>query len=61
VHGSGPNHGTGPRRGIAIHLQPGDNHWVESDARHTNDTLTRQVDGHPDYTDPAFCPVLYPR
>ncbi|HEX3815923.1 MAG TPA: phytanoyl-CoA dioxygenase family protein [Mycobacteriales bacterium] len=60
VHGSGPNHGTAPRRGIAIHLQPGDNHWVESDARHTNDTLTRKVDGHPDYTDPAFCPVLYP-
>lgn len=66
VHGSGPNRSGAPRRSIAIHLQPGENHWrpyVGPDgalAAHTNNRLTRTVDGHPDYTDPAVCPALYP-
>jgi ectoine hydroxylase-related dioxygenase (phytanoyl-CoA dioxygenase family) len=61
VHGSGPNNSSQPRRSMAIHLQPGDNHWVDRDARHPDDDLVRLVDGVPDYTDPAICPQLYPR
>jgi len=60
VHGSGPNHGTEPRRSIAIHLQPGDNRCADPAVRHTNNELVRQVEGIPDYTDPTICPRLYP-
>ncbi len=62
IHGSAPNLTDKPRRSIALHLQPGANHWVERRndngdlARHSNDQLVRQIDGHPDYTDPTFCP-----
>lgn len=66
IHGSGPNLSGAPRRSIAIHLQPGDNHFVEhrlpdgSLAHHGNDDLVRRTpDGHPDYADPAICPQLY--
>ncbi|HTF12109.1 MAG TPA: phytanoyl-CoA dioxygenase family protein [Asanoa sp.] len=66
VHGSGPNHGSTPRRSLAIHLQPADNRWrhqVGTDgqpARHGNDRLVRQADGVPDYADPRVCPQLFP-
>jgi ectoine hydroxylase-related dioxygenase (phytanoyl-CoA dioxygenase family) len=66
VHGSGPNHGTQPRRSLAIHLQPGDNHWrkhVGADGelvRHSNDRLVTAVNGVPDYADPQICPQLWP-
>jgi hypothetical protein len=66
VHGSGPNHGTTPRRSLAIHLQPGDNRWRRhvgpdgQEVRHGNDQLVRRVDGSPDYTDPRICPQLWP-
>ncbi len=66
VHGSGPNHGSAPRRSLAIHLQPGDNRWRRhlgpdgQPARHGNDRLVRQVDSVPDYTDPRVCPQLWP-
>ncbi len=66
VHGSGPNRSADPRRSIAIHLQPGDNHWRDhrdengEPAVHTNNRLVREVDGAPDYADPAVCPTLYP-
>ncbi|MFC7625594.1 phytanoyl-CoA dioxygenase family protein [Microlunatus sp. GCM10028923] len=65
VHGSGPNRSGSPRRSIAVHLQPGDNRYVEtvlpdgSVARHGNDRLTAGADGAPDYADPRFCPVLF--
>ncbi|REG00029.1 phytanoyl-CoA dioxygenase PhyH [Asanoa ferruginea] len=66
VHGSGPNHGSAPRRSLAIHLQPADNRWrrhVGPDgqpARHGNDRLVRRRDGAPDYADPRVCPQLFP-
>jgi ectoine hydroxylase-related dioxygenase (phytanoyl-CoA dioxygenase family) len=66
VHGSGPNRGPGPRRSLAIHLQPADNRWrryvtpAGTVARHANDGLVRQVDRAPDYTDPLICPTLWP-
>lgn len=66
VHGSGPNRGAGPRRSLAIHLQPLDNHWRAVPASngelawHANDDLTRGADGVPDYADPRICPVLWP-
>ena len=62
IHGSAQNTSNDPRRSIALHLQPGANHHVERRnangdlARHSNDDLVRQVDGHPDYSDPTFCP-----
>jgi ectoine hydroxylase-related dioxygenase (phytanoyl-CoA dioxygenase family) len=65
IHGSGPNRGAAPRRSIAVHLQDDANRYQvyhRSDgklARHANDTLCRQVDGLPDYTDPAMFPVLF--
>jgi len=67
IHGSGPNRSPNPRRSIAVHLQDEANRWQEyhfSDGRladHDNDRLVRQADGHPDYTDPQICPILYPR
>jgi hypothetical protein len=52
---------------MAIHLQPGDNTWVEGTdsqgqpAYHRNDSLVgRTNDGRPDYADPAICPRLFP-
>jgi ectoine hydroxylase-related dioxygenase (phytanoyl-CoA dioxygenase family) len=60
VHGSGPNHGTGPRRSLAIHLQPGDNRHRPGTAGHGNDRLVRLRDGVPDYADPEVCPQLWP-
>lgn len=61
VHGSSVNRGTAPRRSLAIHLQPTDNHWRPG-ATHANDTLVRtDPDTHgPDYADPAFQPLLWP-
>jgi hypothetical protein len=65
VHGSGPNRGAGPRRSLAIHLQPADNHWRRhvtpggEVARHAKDRLVRQADGAPDYADPRICPTLW--
>ncbi|HEX3983954.1 MAG TPA: phytanoyl-CoA dioxygenase family protein [Acidisoma sp.] len=66
IHGSGPNHGSSPRRSIAVHLQDESNryqeyHYADGNlARHDLDSLVRQRDGHPDYTDPEICPTLYP-
>ena len=66
VHGSYPNSSTKPRLGFAIHYQDGANRHArtrsEGDiaAVHLNDMLCRvTVDGHPDYTDPEVCPVLW--
>ncbi|MFC4587534.1 phytanoyl-CoA dioxygenase family protein [Sphaerisporangium corydalis] len=67
LHASGPNHGTEPRRSIAIHLQPGDNHHVvahDPGGRTVTHGIDRLVaagrDGFPDYADPAVCPRLWP-
>lgn len=63
VHGSGANRTSTPRRSIAIHLQPTSNRaFVRPDgtvADHANNALARQVDGLPDYTDPALFPMLW--
>lgn len=63
IHGSGPNRGGEPRRAIAIHLQPTDNAArVGPDgtiAPHQNATLTRQVNGLPDFSDEDICPLLW--
>jgi len=66
IHGSGPNHGSAPRRSIAVHIQDEPNRYrvyhttTGRLASHNNDRLVRTVDGHPDYTDPAICPQLWP-
>lgn len=65
-HGSGPNVSGRPRRAISLHLQDGDNAFQEfplSDgtlAGYNHDSLVRRTaDGHPDYSDPAYCPALW--
>lgn len=61
IHGSGANHGSAPRRALAIHFQPIDNRFVKNGSRHPNDDLVgRTGTGEPDYADPRICPVLYP-
>jgi ectoine hydroxylase-related dioxygenase (phytanoyl-CoA dioxygenase family) len=66
IHGSGPNRTPNPRRSIAVHLQDEANRYQEFHypdgrlARHDLDTLSRSVNGVPDYTDPDFCPVIWP-
>lgn len=66
IHGSGPNRSGRPRRSIAIHMQPGENRFVQhvlpsgNVAEHGNDHLVRRTEnGEPDYGDPAVCPVLW--
>lgn len=66
VHGSGANVSGRPRRSMAVHLQTGDNHWVQRRREdgtledHANDDLVRTLDEHPDYADPRVCPRLWP-
>lgn len=65
-HGSGANRSNRPRRAISLHLQDGDNAHREfrlaggDVVRYNHDVLVRRTpDGHPDYADPEFCPVLW--
>jgi hypothetical protein len=65
-HGSGPNRADRPRQAISFHLQDGPNefqHYGLSDggaAAYNHDVLVRKLDdGRPDYSDPAFCPVIW--
>src|SRR5689334_20031471 len=61
VHGSAANLASAPRRSLAIHLQPIDNHW-RAGASHPNDALVRPdpETGAPEYADPAIQPLLWP-
>jgi hypothetical protein len=66
-HGSAPNTAPHPRVSLTVHLQDGANRWrpaVNQDgsaARYQHDDKVRtDADGHPDYTDPRFCPVIWP-
>jgi len=63
IHGSGPNCTQNPRRSIALHLQPASNQYREiydNDqlVSHPNDGLTADKQGHPNYADPTYCPVV---
>lgn len=65
-HGSGANRSDRPRRAISLHLQDGDNRYREfplsdgSLAVYNHDWLVRRTsEGHPDYSDPEYCPVLW--
>lgn len=67
VHGSTPNTSDRPRRSMAVHIQHGDNRWMANPRRdgelhgHANDHLVRRdADGHPDYSDPTWCPRIWP-
>jgi len=69
IHGSEPNRSADrDRLALALHFQDDSNrhvtHVEESGRRtvHINDLLCRQdAQGNPDYSDPAICPVLWPR
>ncbi|MGP4002616.1 phytanoyl-CoA dioxygenase family protein [Streptomyces sp. 8N706] len=65
-HGSGHNRSDRPRRAISLHLQDRTNQWRPFQLSsgdlvvYNNDVLVRtDAQGHPDYTDPEFCPVLW--
>ncbi|GLZ39781.1 phytanoyl-CoA dioxygenase family protein [Actinokineospora sp. NBRC 105648] len=65
-HGSGANLAELPRRAVSLHLQDGDNRYrpfVKPDGSpvvYNHDVLVRRnSEGHPDYTDPEYCPVLW--
>ncbi len=63
IHGSGPNYTQSPRRSIALHLQPASNRYraiYDNDqlVSHPNDRLTADSQGHPNYADPIYCPVV---
>ena len=65
-HGSGPNVSSRPRRAVSLHLQDGANEFREfplsdgSLAFYNHDSLVRKTPaGHPDYSDPDYCPVLW--
>lgn len=65
-HGSGPNRSATPRRSLGLHLQDRDNTWREHRLStgeilsYNHDVLVRRNEhGHPDYSDPTFCPVLW--
>ena len=70
LHGARPNWGGRERVSFAVALQDGDNRYqaLTDDPRgsiasfNVNDRVGPQgPDGRPDYTDPAFYPVLYDR
>jgi len=65
-HGSGSNRSPRPRQAISFHLQDRTNRWRPfhladgNPLTYNNDVLVRQTpEGHPDYADPTFCPVLW--
>ena len=65
-HGSGPNRSPRPRRAISLHLQDGANAYrpyilsTGETVAYNHDVLVRrQADGHPDYSDPDYCPVTW--
>jgi len=65
-HGSGPNRSPRPRRAISFHLQDGANSYrpyilsTGETVAYNHDVLVRrQADGHPDYSDPDYCPVTW--
>jgi len=65
-HGSGANRSPRPRRAISFHLQDGANSYrpyilsTGETVAYNHDVLVRrQPDGHPDYSDPEFCPVTW--
>lgn len=65
-HGSGNNRSSRPRQAISFHLQDRKNQWRpfrlsdDSLLTYNHDVLVRRTaDGHPDYSDPTFCPVLW--
>jgi ectoine hydroxylase-related dioxygenase (phytanoyl-CoA dioxygenase family) len=66
-HGSGSNTSGEPRQSISLHLQDAANTYrpyAESAGRHEpykHDWLVRRdAAGLPDYTDPGFCPQVWP-
>lgn len=66
IHGSRPNFGARPRIALTVHFQDRDNRYraysssAGNRALHINDILCRVgPDGHPDYSDPEICPVLW--
>ena len=68
VHGSAPNVSEQDRRGMAVHLQHGENRWQEHRNEHgdiskhaTDYLLELDSDGPPDYQNEKWFPKLWPR
>ncbi len=67
-HSSGPNVSGRPRCVVTIRFQDRENRWrpartpTGEPVVYSHDTLVRRTgDGHPDYSDPEFCPVVWDR
>lgn len=65
-HGSGPNLSSRPRQVVTIRFQEQSNRWrpartpAGEPVIYSHDALVRRTaEGHPDYSDPDFCPVLW--
>jgi ectoine hydroxylase-related dioxygenase (phytanoyl-CoA dioxygenase family) len=65
-HGSKGNSSDRPRRAISLHMQDGANQYRPyelmdgSKVHYNHDVLVRKTpDGRPDYSDPAYCPVIW--
>lgn len=68
LHASGPNHSADARFAVAVHLQDSANHYQFCSAADgtpivlPHDKLCRRdVEGQPDYSDPAIFPLLWPQ
>lgn len=66
IHGSYPNHGSGPRSALALHLQDGGNHYrpfrnAKGEPVHIFDeqVCRQQSNGDPDFSDPWAFPTLW--
>ncbi|MHB1928307.1 MAG: phytanoyl-CoA dioxygenase family protein [Acidimicrobiales bacterium] len=63
IHGSGPNNSVSSRRSMSIHMQPGDNTYVDysHNGVHENDLdmMCRHRGGIADYTDENMFPLLW--
>jgi ectoine hydroxylase-related dioxygenase (phytanoyl-CoA dioxygenase family) len=65
-HGSGPNLSARPRRAFSLHYQDRTNQYrpyhlsTGELLAYNHDVLCRKTpEGHPDYSDPEICPVLW--
>jgi len=65
-HASGPNLKDHPRRVVTVRFQEGINRWRPhlrpngEPTLYSHDALVRRTaEGHPDYADPEFCPVVW--
>ncbi len=59
LHGNPPNYGMQPRCALAAHYASADLTYQSSGTfSHVNERVVRQINGLPDFQDPAVCPIV---